>query len=240
MARIHQKPISHHDFKVANTDAVKSDAAAKDDLRNRSGQYVPPPSSRHLPELQHQGKGSNQTQVALSNMLYKTSSKHHAGVKGAFISAAPTNGQAVLDTSTQIKATSPRRLAVDTNAQEFVVFDETVKGEYHGHVRSWDQLNDQMKALLRKQGAVNKKGRIQGAQRCAIKNPSPLASQTPSLFSQATTGRLSVGLSWPLRTAHWIQAGFRAIVLPPAEMIAQMCAALPPFALGTSPEFMVS
>jgi len=43
---------------------------------------------------------------------------------------------------------------------EIVVFDETSKGVFHGHVRSWSELSEQIKAALRKAGMVNKKGKI--------------------------------------------------------------------------------
>lgn len=35
-----------------------------------------------------------------------------------------------------------------------------IKGIFHGHVRSWDELSNKMKAELIKAGMVNKKGKI--------------------------------------------------------------------------------
>ena len=40
------------------------------------------------------------------------------------------------------------------------MFDETTPGVFHGHVRSWSELTNAMRAALRKAGLVNKKGKI--------------------------------------------------------------------------------
>lgn len=144
------------------------------DLHSRGETSRVTGEERHLPAAERGGNGgSNQTNVRVSNLIYEASPKHHQNVSGGFISAAPTNGQAALDASIQIKPTSPRRVAVDAAAQEFVVFDQTTPGVFHGHVRTFDQLSDQMKAVLRKAGLVNAKGRITGAQRCDTNSPSP-------------------------------------------------------------------
>jgi hypothetical protein len=44
--------------------------------------------------------------------------------------------------------------------REFVVLDKTSDGLYHGHVRSWGELDQKMQAILRKAGLVDKKGNI--------------------------------------------------------------------------------
>jgi len=49
---------------------------------------------------------------------------------------APTYGQDTLDLSLQIKETSTRRIGVDYETNEFVIFDNT----YHGHVRTRKEL----------------------------------------------------------------------------------------------------
>lgn len=92
---------------------------------------------------------------------YEASPKHHAStVQGGFVSPAPTNGQAVLEASVQVKSESPRRVGVDKGAQEYVVFDETVPGTFHGHTRTWDQLHPDMQRALVASGAATNNGRI--------------------------------------------------------------------------------
>lgn len=73
---------------------------------------------------------------------------------------APRNGQDALDASLQIKDTSPRRIGIDYQSQEFVVFDQTRSGVFHGHVRSWDELDQPMKNTLQRAGTVDGRGRI--------------------------------------------------------------------------------
>lgn len=93
--------------------------------------------------------------------VYEASPKHHAStVQGGFVSPAPTNGQLVLEASVQVKPESPRRVGVDKGAQEYVVFDETVPGTFHGHTRTWDQLHPDMQRALIADGVVTNNGRI--------------------------------------------------------------------------------
>jgi hypothetical protein len=91
---------------------------------------------------------------------YEPNPKHGPKQRGN-IGAEPTNGQAALDNSVPIKGTSTRRVGVDPTTGEIVVFDETYpgKGVFHGHVRSWDELTQEMKNALIKAGLVDKKGR---------------------------------------------------------------------------------
>ena len=71
---------------------------------------------------------------------------------------APNMGQEALDNSVPIGSNTTRRVGISDG--EIVVFDETTKGIFHGHVRSWNELTESMKAALRKSGMVNKKGKI--------------------------------------------------------------------------------
>lgn len=66
----------------------------------------------------------------------------------------------MLKSSIPISENSTRRIGVDYDANEFVIFDETRNGIFHGHSRSWEELNSTMQAVLRKQGLVTKKGKI--------------------------------------------------------------------------------
>ncbi|MBI2389823.1 MAG: hypothetical protein HYV09_09545 [Deltaproteobacteria bacterium] len=103
---------------------------------------------------------------------YVGSSKHgnaSYGTPMGVASPAPKNGQAALDLSIRFKETTDRRVGIDYDAGEYVVFDPTHPnvgptdpkfGEYHGHVRSWDQLDPAMQAALQKAGMADKKGKI--------------------------------------------------------------------------------
>jgi hypothetical protein len=92
---------------------------------------------------------------------YEASAKHHGNtVQGGFISPAPTHGQRVLEASVQVKPSSPRRVGVDQKEKEFVVFDMTIEGVFHGHTRTWDQLHPDMKSALVANGLCTDKGKI--------------------------------------------------------------------------------
>ena len=75
-------------------------------------------------------------------------------------SRAPINGQDALDTSIQVKPTSPRRVGIDYDSKEFVVFDKTLDANYHDHVRSWKDLHPDMQKALQQSGVADRKGNI--------------------------------------------------------------------------------
>jgi filamentous hemagglutinin len=89
----------------------------------------------------------------------KHGSRDRQTAKGT-ASAAPTNGQAALDTAVQVKPTSPRRVGVDSAAKEIVVFDEHMPGRFHGHVRRWRELHPDMRKALLEAGLVTKGGKV--------------------------------------------------------------------------------
>ncbi|MCP1518169.1 hypothetical protein J2Y74_002479 [Pseudomonas migulae] len=80
-------------------------------------------------------------------------------------SKGPANGQEALDNSVQVKPTSARRIGVDPETKEFVVFDRTGGDIYHGHVRPWDKLHQDMKNALIKAKKADNKGNILGVER---------------------------------------------------------------------------
>lgn len=80
-------------------------------------------------------------------------------------SKGPSNGQEALENSVQVKPTSPRRIGIDSGANEFVVFDRTGGDLYHGHVRPWDKLHQDMKNALMKARKVDNKGKIPGVKK---------------------------------------------------------------------------
>lgn len=53
---------------------------------------------------------------------------------------APKDGQFALDNSVPIGDNTTRRVGIDSNG-DFVVFDETTPGTFHGHVRTWNKSN---------------------------------------------------------------------------------------------------
>ena len=83
---------------------------------------------------------------------------YHGKVNKVKKNKAPNNGQEALDNSVPIGPNTTRRIGVSDG--EIVVFDETIDGVFHGHVRSWDELTEPMKSALRKAGMTNKKGKI--------------------------------------------------------------------------------
>jgi filamentous hemagglutinin len=99
------------------------------------------------------------TEATEKGLVYEKA-PYHGTTGNSIKSKAPKNGQATLNTSVEIKATTSRRVGVDPSTGEYVVFDETQEGVFHGHVRSWNELTSQMQNALRNAGFVNKNGKI--------------------------------------------------------------------------------
>jgi hypothetical protein len=103
------------------------------------------------------------------NRYYVANPKH--GLTGySNVSPEPTNGRAVLDTSVQVKPTSPARIGVDPGTGEIVVFQRTgnvieggeiIGGEYHGYVVDRGDLTQAQKNALIQRGLTNSKGKTQ-------------------------------------------------------------------------------
>jgi hypothetical protein len=89
-------------------------------------------------------------------------SPKHGKTQRGNAAPGPTNGQGALDSSVGIGPNTARRIGIDKENDEFVVFDETLpgKGEFHGHVRTWEGLNQQMQNALYQSGLVNRKGKM--------------------------------------------------------------------------------
>ncbi|CAI8836448.1 S-type pyocin domain-containing protein [Pseudomonas sp. IT-P294] len=90
---------------------------------------------------------------------------YHGKTDTPIKSKGPTNGQETLDNSIQVKPTSPRRIGIDPDTNELVVFDRTGGDVYHGHVRPWDKLHQDMKNALIKAKKVDNKGNILGVKK---------------------------------------------------------------------------
>ena len=87
------------------------------------------------------------------------SPKNHAVKAQGRKNPAPTNGLDTLSRSLNLPGNG--RIGVDAAADEIVVFyPGEAPGVLHGHVRSWGELDNTQKALLRKQGLVKNNGKI--------------------------------------------------------------------------------
>lgn len=89
---------------------------------------------------------------------YENASYHHKNSAKSGKSPAPKDGQKALDNSVRIKDTSPHRVGISEG--EFVVLDQTSKGVYHGHVRAWRALTDDMRKKLVQYGMATLQGKI--------------------------------------------------------------------------------
>jgi hypothetical protein len=96
---------------------------------------------------------------AMRRMEYEAA-PYHGKVDNAVKSRAPVNGQDALDASVLVKDTSPRRIGIDYETGEFVVFDKTKDNIYHGHVRAWKDLHPDMQKALIKSKIADSKGKI--------------------------------------------------------------------------------
>lgn len=96
-------------------------------------------------------------------LIYEPNPKHGA-VKRGRASAAPTRGQWALDRSVELPGPTSRRVAVDPENQEYIVFDCHERGaRFHGHVRPWkgtNGLKSHMHSALQDAGLTDHMGRI--------------------------------------------------------------------------------
>lgn len=100
---------------------------------------------------------------AMKRLEFVASPKHGKSARNTAKGVSnpnPTNGQQALDNSLQVKGTSTRRVGVDKQNGEMVVFDQTSNGIFHGHVRSFKELTSQQQNTLRSAGMIDRKGNI--------------------------------------------------------------------------------
>jgi len=89
----------------------------------------------------------------MATLTFEPNPKHGAK-KRRRVSAQPTNGQAVLDSSVRISNASPRRVGVDQANQEIVIFMEHLPGIFHGFVVESNELEPRTQHLLKELGLV--------------------------------------------------------------------------------------
>jgi hypothetical protein len=94
-------------------------------------------------------------------LRWEPSPKHGPTQRGR-AAPEPADPEGSLQRSVPLGPNTTRRVSADPANTEFSVFDETHPGTgiYHGHARSWDQLNQQQKNALIRGGLADRKGRI--------------------------------------------------------------------------------
>jgi len=92
---------------------------------------------------------------------YNEAPYHHQQSSGAK-SKAPTNGQQALDNSVPYGERG-NRVSVDKANDEYIVLMKDSPGNYHGHVRNWEQLEPSMQKALSDKGLVRLLGSGQKA-----------------------------------------------------------------------------
>ena len=101
---------------------------------------------------------------AAEGLKYEPNPKHPpAGSVAAgerTVTPEPMNPQESLDISVPFSSNSPSGVAVDPKSGEFIVFEPSAPGRYHGYAVTWDQLSQQQKNALIRTGQVNVKGKI--------------------------------------------------------------------------------
>ncbi|SEB59461.1 hypothetical protein SAMN04489844_0627 [Nocardioides exalbidus] len=123
------------------------------DLRTRVEGWLRVPARNERGELRHPLAWLSK------DARFEASPKHGSRPNGR-AAAGPRNGQQALEDSVAVNpSTTTRRVAYDGKTEEFVVFDETTPGVFHGHVRSWGELSHAMQRALVEAGVVDRKGR---------------------------------------------------------------------------------
>ena len=89
--------------------------------------------------------------------VYEPNPKHGKTDKGK-VSREPSDGSGVLENAVEVNGKT--RIGVDKVNKEIVVFRNHLGNRYHGYVSSWTKLPNGMKAILRREGLVTKKGII--------------------------------------------------------------------------------
>ncbi len=98
-------------------------------------------------------------QLADPELKYEPNPKHDVPRPG--VGPQPVNGQLALNNSVSYKPTTLSRVGIDPDTGDIVVFDYTNDGTYHGHIETWQQLDQDQKNALYNDGFVDRStGRI--------------------------------------------------------------------------------
>lgn len=112
---------------------------------------------------------SNKDGYTYEHGIYAGANYHHINSTGNSKGGkgpAPKDGQRALDNSFEIGDDGKRRVSIDIDGN-FAIFDRTSKGAclyskdvFHGHIRTWEELTDEMRQIFRKNNLASKKGKI--------------------------------------------------------------------------------
>ncbi|NWB56568.1 S-type pyocin domain-containing protein [Pseudomonas sp. F8002] len=123
-----------------------------------------PPEYRDFILVFPAGSGIRPLYIVVS--LRYEDAPYHGKKDNAVKSRKPTNGLDALNNSVELNPpNSRRRIGIDPHTKEFVVIDRTSEGVYHGHVRLWSELRQEMKNALIKANKTDRKGKILGAEK---------------------------------------------------------------------------
>lgn len=103
--------------------------------------------------------GDKDGQEEHPNGTYEDAPYHHQNSKGKK-GPAPKDGQKALDDSILADQDGESTRRVSVNGDDIVVLDNHEPGKYHGHVREYRTLPNEIKATLHKYGKVNLRGKI--------------------------------------------------------------------------------
>lgn len=93
-------------------------------------------------------KEAGERSVGARGRLKYEPASYHGRVGNPLKSKGPINGQQALDNSVRVSENAPRRVGIDYETGEFVIFDQTSEGVFHGHVRPWEELRQQDQSIL--------------------------------------------------------------------------------------------
>lgn len=97
--------------------------------------------------------------IKTDNGLIYEGAPYHGRVNNVIKNKAPFNPKYVLENSVQIKDTAPHRIAYDSNSSEIVILMQHETGVFHGHVRTWAELNQIQKNVLTRQFGFTPNGK---------------------------------------------------------------------------------
>jgi hypothetical protein len=115
---------------------------------NNSGSYYPDPNDPHDDKNKRNDKEH-------PHGIYKDAPYHHKNSSGSK-SQSPKNGQRCLDYS--LPTETNQRVAIE--GENLILLKYTSPGNYHGHVVTWKQLDQNIRSILIKNGFVRNSGKI--------------------------------------------------------------------------------